>query len=85
MVFTTKLRLSFGISYRQSHNFAMKRRVPKAKEYHYLLSSAKLRIVSSKINYSVKCNLQKGILYHTQVTQSSTENYCIKLKFDEKN
>ena len=63
----------------------MKRQSLKAKQYYLFWLYEKFRIGFSKIDDSVKYALQKWIISHSHVIQSTISNYYIKLKLDYEN
>ena len=63
----------------------MKRQALKSKQGCFFWPSDKRRKGFSKINDSVKSSLHKWIISHPRVIQSTIGNYCINVKFDDRN
>ena len=81
-VFATKLHSSFGVSYHKFRDVGMKRQALKDKDDCLFWSSTKRRKEFSKINDSVKSELQEWIITYIHVIQTPIENYYITVKFD---
>ena len=81
--FSTELCSWFGVSYRKIRDVGIKRQALKAKDDISFCSSAKCRKGFSKINDTVKSELQKWITSRPHVIPSPMENYHITLTFDD--